>query len=313
MKKRKKMTILEFGTMNLRDKKSRGYGRSKHRAKQKNNGKTDPTMIHTSETYKKYKGITILFCRFLDSMHYSRTDFSGLKEKVQMFLKSLQAQKYSPCTICSYASALKKAYDLHNVKFDLPSCSRENITKVRELVLEDGYWEEQSIAIILARCTGLRRRKELAVLRSDDCFTRFSGKRLSFRVRQGKGGKARYVDVFGSEEELSAILALVKERKDQTLLLAKELPRQTMTYRAEYALRVYFRFARPIDSLKHKEKYFCRSDMKGFVFDRAAMLHASRALGHNRLNVIAKSYLWPEMLRHFVDSPEGCLFSMPEA
>ena len=86
-----------------------------------------------------------------------------------------------------------------------------------------------------------------------------------------------------------------------------------MTYRAEYALRVYFRFARPINSLKHKEKYFCRSDMKGFVFDRAAMLHASRALGHNRLNVIAKSYLWPEMLRHFVDSPEGCLFSMPEA
>ena len=106
MKKRNIITILKFGLSNLRDKKSRGYGRSKHRAKQKNNGKTDPTMIHTSETYKKYKGITILFCRFLDSMHYSRTDFSGLKEKVQMFLKSLQAQKYSPCTICSYASAL---------------------------------------------------------------------------------------------------------------------------------------------------------------------------------------------------------------
>lgn len=38
--------------------------------------------------------------------------------------------------------------------------------------------------------------------------------------------------------------------------------------------------------------YYCRRDMCGKVFDRAAMFEASRALGHNRECIVAENYFW---------------------
>ncbi|MBQ0028247.1 MAG: hypothetical protein KBS96_06555 [Lachnospiraceae bacterium] len=49
--------------------------------------------------------------------------------------------------------------------------------------------------------------------------------------------------------------------------------------------------ARDISTLDSKEKYICRKDKAGVVYDRQAMLYASRQLGHNRIDVIANSYL----------------------
>ncbi|WP_172807850.1 hypothetical protein [Christensenella intestinihominis] len=48
---------------------------------------------------------------------------------------------------------------------------------------------------------------------------------------------------------------------------------------------------RPMDGLDRKEKYYCRRDKKGIVYDRQAMLYVSRQLGHNRVSVIAGNYL----------------------
>ena len=51
------------------------------------------------------------------------------------------------------------------------------------------------------------------------------------------------------------------------------------------------RYARPIESLKHDEIYYCRGDRKGTWLDKNAMLAASKALGHNRISIIASNYL----------------------
>ena len=37
--------------------------------------------------------------------------------------------------------------------------------------------------------------------------------------------------------------------------------------------------------------YHCRSDRKGVSFDKAAMIKASEALGHGRLDVVAGHYI----------------------
>ena len=63
------------------------------------------------------------------------------------------------------------------------------------------------------------------------------------------------------------------------------------SYRAEYATAIYLSYARPLDQLTQKEKYYCRNDKKGIVYDRAAMLEASKALGHNRISVVGEHYL----------------------
>ena len=39
------------------------------------------------------------------------------------------------------------------------------------------------------------------------------------------------------------------------------------------------------------EVYVCRGDLKGVVYDRKAMEIASKALGHNRISVIAAHYI----------------------
>ena len=38
--------------------------------------------------------------------------------------------------------------------------------------------------------------------------------------------------------------------------------------------------------------FFCRGDLKGKVYDRRALFEASRALGHNREDVVAEHYLY---------------------
>jgi hypothetical protein len=43
--------------------------------------------------------------------------------------------------------------------------------------------------------------------------------------------------------------------------------------------------------LFEKELYRCRKDKYGIVYDRKAMLIVSKALGHERIDVIAQSYL----------------------
>lgn len=61
--------------------------------------------------------------------------------------------------------------------------------------------------------------------------------------------------------------------------------------RADYATKVYQLYARPIESLAHDEIYYCRGDRKGTWLDKKAMLAASKALGHNRISIIASNYL----------------------
>ena len=78
----------------------------------------------------------------------------------------------------------------------------------------------------------------------------------------------------------------------------------THSYRADYAKSLYNMLARPIDKIPfdsvnkgtgrkyQSEVYVCRGEKKGVKYDRRAMLQVSRALGHNRVSVIASNYLY---------------------
>ena len=72
---------------------------------------------------------------------------------------------------------------------------------------------------------------------------------------------------------------------------------------AEYATAIYKAHARPIDQIPHdrvnkgtghryqSQVYTCRKDEAGRKLDKAAMLLCSKALGHNRLEVVANNYI----------------------
>ena len=62
-------------------------------------------------------------------------------------------------------------------------------------------------------------------------------------------------------------------------------------YRREYANIYYKIVTRNVKEIPKEETYICRKDKYGMVYDRKAMLTVSRSLGHNRIDVIAQSYL----------------------
>lgn len=121
-------------------------------------------------------------------------------------------------------------------------------------------------------------------------------------VRNGKGGRKRISPIFGK------YTARIVERMKDTP--AEEKVWQYVptnadihSYRADYATAIYKTYARPIDQIPYdkenkgtgrkyqSEVYSCRKDEAGKKLDKAAMLLCSKALGHNRISVVADYYI----------------------
>ncbi len=75
------------------------------------------------------------------------------------------------------------------------------------------------------------------------------------------------------------------------------------SYRGDYATYIYKKYARKIEDIPYDrtnkgtgkkfqgDVYHCRKDESGKKLDRKAMLKCTKALGHNRINVVADNYI----------------------
>lgn len=121
-------------------------------------------------------------------------------------------------------------------------------------------------------------------------------------VRCGKGGRKR-------------VSPIISKQADKIIERMKNTPRDAKVweyvntnadihgYRAEYATNIYKAHAREIKDIpfdkvnegtgrKYQgDVYVCRKDESGKKLDKAAMLIASKALGHNRIAVVADNYI----------------------
>ena len=121
-------------------------------------------------------------------------------------------------------------------------------------------------------------------------------------VRNGKGGRARLSPIIGPDS------AQIIERMQNTPGEEKvwqhvHKSADILGYRAEYASAMYKAHARPIEEIPYdrvnrgtgrkyqSEVYTCRKDEAGRKLDKAAMLVCSKALGHNRISVVADNYI----------------------
>lgn len=120
--------------------------------------------------------------------------------------------------------------------------------------------------------------------------------------RKDKGGRSRFAPIIGSNR--NEIINRFKERGPNEKVWAHVSGSADIhSYRAEYATCMYQMHEREYDDIpydkinpktgiKYKsDVYYCRGDEKGRRLDRKAMLIASKALGHNRVDVIAGHYL----------------------
>lgn len=121
-------------------------------------------------------------------------------------------------------------------------------------------------------------------------------------VRNGKGGRERLSPIVGKNVE--QIVKRIKSTPEgEKVWQHVHKCADIHSYRAQYATDIYRAHARPIEQIPYdkvnkgtgkryqSEVYSCRKDEAGKKLDKAAMLVCSKALGHNRISVVADNYI----------------------
>lgn len=262
----------------------------------KDNG--EPLGIYSWETFKTYKRQARYFCDWLLEQGIKLRDLEAARPYVDEWLQSQIDRGLSPYTIKTAASAMAKVYGCTVRDFTpTPSRSRANIKRSRQAAARDaGFSEEQNAELIeFCRSTGLRR-AELAAVRGSWLYQTKDEDTGAVQwwldlsqTKATKGGKPRQVPIMGDVE---LVYRLCKQAGDERVWPKVHAHADIHSYRADYCKRVYLAHARDVAKLPRSERYHCQRDKAGTVYDRAAMIIASKALGHNRESVIAANYLY---------------------
>lgn len=243
--------------------------------------------IYSWETYHSYLKHCCYFVKWCKENHGCKT-IEQCKAYVSEWMKT--REHLSVYTQKMEASALVKLYGctLEELNIHTAARQRKDITRSRNTVKRDKHFSESNHVELVAFCraTGLRR-AELKALRGTALYQDRSGYYLHI-TSGSKGGRERYAPII-SDKDL--VIRLCKRAGDGKVFEKIPSGADIHSYRRDYATAIYWQHARPLEQLTAKEKYYCRGDRNGEVFDRAAMRIASNALGHGRIEVIAGHYL----------------------
>ena len=118
----------------------------------------------------------------------------------------------------------------------------------------------------------------------------------------GKGGRERISPIVGKNVE--QIVERIKETPaDVKVWQHINSNADIHSYRSDYAVAIYKEHAREINEIPYDRVnrgtgrpyqsgvYVCRKDESGRKLDKEAMLVCSKALGHNRIEIVANNYI----------------------
>ena len=248
-------------------------GESKHI--DKINGETQ-NKIYSWETYRSYMKHCNYFTKWAKEQ-YGCKSIEQCRPYVDEWLKSRSEKGLSAYTQKLEASALAKMY----------GCSTRHFSE-----------EKNKELVNFCKSTGLRR-AELKALTGDKLLEKNG--QYFIKVDSGsKGGRYREAPVIENVKEVVERMQRVGNGK-----VFEKIPNgaDIHAYRSCYATTLYNSLARPKEEIPydkinrgtgHKyqsQVYFCQKDLKGVTYDKVAMLEVSRALGHNRISIIAEHYI----------------------
>lgn len=228
--------------------------------------------IYSWETYRSYLKHCCYFVKWCSKTHGCKT-LEECHPYMQEWMKTRKS--LSPYTQKLEVSALAKLYGYRKSELEIktPSRCRKDIKRSRNTVSRDRHFSEQTHADFVAFCrsTGLRR-GELKALRGTALYQDPSSTYCIHVTSGSKGGRERYAPVIGDIELVCKLCYAAGENK-----VFSSIPSAAdiHSYRAEYATKIYLQNARPLEQLMRQEKYYCRGDRKGEIFDRIAMQKTS--------------------------------------
>lgn len=256
--------------------------------------------IYSINTYGTYAKHNNYFWDYCEKVHGCKT-LDQCRQYVDEWLQKRIDEGKSAYTISMEKAALCKVYQVDASAFiDTPERIRGDITRSRGVAVRDtGFSLTKNAEIInFCRGTGLRR-FELEKLQGKDL--KFDKDNEPYLVVKGKGGRYRNAPIVGpyKDQIISKIMASNGGKVWDKVPSHMDIH----SYRSDYATAIYTAYARSTDELKNEKWYnpktrkmesaiyHCRSDRKGVSFDKAAMIKASEALGHGRLDVVAGHYI----------------------
>lgn len=145
-----------------------------------------------------------------------------------------------------------------------------------------------------------KEKKHLNTLR--DALSVFPEEKVFLHHRKDKGGRYRFAPVTGPNKD-QIVARMQDTAPDEKVWKYVSKNADIHSYRAEYATDMYKKNAREIKDIPYdkvnkgtgrkyqSDLYVCRKDEAGKKLDKAAMRICSKALGHNRVSVVADNYI----------------------
>lgn len=143
-----------------------------------------------------------------------------------------------------------------------------------------------------------KEQRELSTLQ--DALETFPDHQYFVHHRQDKNGRYRFAPIIGPDKE--RIVEIMRNTQPNNKVWGKvSSAADVHGFRATYADTMYRMYARNIEDIpfeitkggrkRRTGVYYCRNDKHKRALDREAMLKCSKALGHNRVEVVATNYL----------------------
>lgn len=254
--------------------------------------------IHSRSTYDTYLKQCNAFADWTVSK-YGQMNMNNAFKHIPEYLQECEIKGQSAWTIQTKLNAIAKAFGVStmDIDYNAPKRHRADVKRSRGIAVRDKGFNlnnpENQLQNALGRAFGLRR-AELDAIHWEDLVKR-NGKLYMKIVKHNgkcaaKGGRERMIECQATPEELKIIEKAYRHCGGQGKCVAKiHSHLDEHANRAIYACRIYKFYAR--EEIPKHEKYACRRDKAGIVYDKNAMRITSQNLGHKRIDVIANSYL----------------------
>ena len=297
MKIEKIQNNLETSFYNILKEKT-AFGESRHQAKL--NGEDTTKKIYSIQSFKNYVSHSKQFAKFCAENGCRNT--KQAEKYITRFLDHLKEAGYSAASQATYKSSLAKLFD-KEIDYKTDKRERKNITNNRGQSKKSFSEKLNKDLVNFCKNTGLRRHEVQKVKGTD---LQEKNGIYYVHVISGKGGKERYARIAGQKEiieengqktiqyskECIEVIQLMKGKGMEKVFEKVKGNAPIHRYRQDYADKIYLENARSIKSISRDERYDCRKERAGESFDKKAMAVASKNLGHNRIKVIAESYLF---------------------